>query len=73
MLATPPGHEQMQVGVDSEGDGGETGWVEVYPRCVLAECEAKRRIVEWASDGEGEFHWWTVLGPLAAVYADHPD
>lgn len=43
------------------------------PARVLAECEAKRRIVEWASDGEGEFHWSTVLAPLAAVYADHPD
>lgn len=43
---------------------------------VLAECQAKRAIIEQVSDIE-----WTgsyavrdvVLGHLAAVYADHPD
>ena len=48
------------------------------PARVLAECEAKRRIVELfpdaAQDGDG---WndagYSVLRDLAAVYADHPD
>jgi hypothetical protein len=39
------------------------------PARVLAECEAKRRIVEWCSD----FMQWPPLYALAAVYADHPD
>jgi|SRR5690625_901127 len=46
------------------------------PARVLAECQAKRAIIEQVSDIE-----WTgsyavrdvVLGHLAAVYADHPD
>lgn len=37
------------------------------PARVLAECEAKRWIVEVAPSLEG------VLGALASVYADHPD
>lgn len=48
------------------------------PARVLAECEAKRRIVErhlanrLASD-EVEFETELVLRALASVYADHPD
>jgi hypothetical protein len=44
------------------------------PARVLAECAAKRHIVEWASD---EVEWVVygddMLRALAAVYADHPD
>jgi len=47
--------------------------LDVDPARVLAECEAKRRIVEWCQTDEGGFHWSTVLEPLAAIYADHPD
>ena len=51
----------------------------LFPR-VLAECEAKRRIVEEALsapptsqfDGVRESGAWT-LRALAAIYADHPD
>lgn len=44
------------------------------PARVLAECEAKRRIVEWMSD-EVEYVVFgdDVLRALATVYADHPD
>jgi len=40
------------------------------PDRVLAECAAKRRIVQWYQWGDVRE---PVLGPLAAVYADHPD
>ena len=39
---------------------------------VLAECDAKRRIVEMAVDGY-EYNPNPTLRYLAAVYADHPD
>lgn len=46
------------------------------PRFVLAECEAKRRIIEryahlaeWGNSGDAEW----VLTLLAQPYADHPD
>jgi hypothetical protein len=51
------------------------------PARVLAECEAKRRIVEELGDF-GDGHVWasgeasraeTALQALASVYADHPD
>jgi hypothetical protein len=56
-----------------------------YPARVLAECEAKRRIVAAAKTFQialahkrGQFgELWRVesvlLGELAAVYSDHPD
>jgi len=40
------------------------------PARVLAECEAKRRVVMFMSD---EYHEPEVLGLLALPYADHPD
>lgn len=53
---------------------------------ILAECEAKRRIVamhteversineEWSESEEGEMSAaWAAMTHLAAVYADHPD
>jgi hypothetical protein len=62
-----------------------TGWIDIDPARVLAECEAKRRIVglhteEWYVFGvdaptrkpmthESE----ATLRALASVYADHPD
>ena len=42
----------------------------VIPDRVLAECAAKRRIVEGWRD---EYHDTWVLMHLASVYADHPD
>jgi hypothetical protein len=41
------------------------------PARVLAECEAKRRIVEWYGEEPGRVG--PALGMLAAVYADHPE
>lgn len=45
---------------------------------VLADCQSKRRIVEWLGHtAENEFGWdgmdWFVLKHLASVYSDHPD
>jgi hypothetical protein len=37
---------------------------------VLAECEAKRRIIGERNDDDPP---WVVMRHLAAVYADHPD
>ena len=48
------------------------GWSSAHEARVLAECEAKRRIVEELShDGLGPREW--MLRVLAAVYSDHPD
>lgn len=55
--------------------------VDISPQRVLAECAAKRAIVEEARDyspelehgDNGEWAFDTVLRSLAAVYADHPD
>ena len=51
-----------------------------YSRRVLAECEAKRRIVEQAErlnrdgcDSQHGIEGDLILRTLAAVYADHPD
>jgi hypothetical protein len=53
------------------GDDGKWSW---GPARVLAECEAKRRIVELMSD-EVEYVVYSddVLRALAQPYADHPD
>ena len=61
-------------------DHGDCGGCE-YPARVLAECEAKRRIVEQARNyspelehgDNGEWAFDTVLLALALPYADHPD
>lgn len=61
-----------------------TGTVEISPARVLAECEAKRRIVEDTLDFQRQaratrlpFRFASnVVGPiarLASAYADHPD
>jgi hypothetical protein len=57
-----------------------------HPHRVLAECEAKRRIVELCAEVMGdedprtsldEAGWislaWELMYELAGVYADHPD
>ena len=62
------------------------GHLTVQPARVLAECEAKRRIVELASqyvqpsdahdpgfNGGANHVGYNALRTLAAVYADHPD
>jgi hypothetical protein len=60
------------------GPGASKQGLGDYPARVLAECEAKRRIVDLfpkaAQDGDG----WNeagiqVLEALALPYADHPD
>lgn len=55
------------------------------PKRVLAECEAKRRIIrahekwcdgscrEGRSDADVHGAYWWTMHALAAVYADHPD
>ena len=66
----------LRSGKTSVCDHGPRGSVEMQPARVLAECEAKRRIVESVqaalprgTSGLGP----SVLMRLAAVYADHPD
>lgn len=60
----------------------DDGWLLTSPLRVLAECEAKRRIVEhaaanpmtWGSySGDWDFAFDFVLPELAEVYSDHPD
>lgn len=43
------------------------------PARVLAECEAKRRIVEAVASGFYDSDLEVALRDLAAVHADHPD
>ena len=62
---------------------GETVRAIYRPARVLAECDAKRRIIDRHVDPDSracncsEMGWPTdlcdVIRPLAAVYADHPD
>ena len=59
--------------------GGGTGYERIInPARAMAECAAKRAIVE-AIERHREEEWEgdpihaAVLQPLAAVYADHPD
>jgi hypothetical protein len=40
---------------------------------VLAECEAKRRIIAWYGDGGDVGDGGEFLSILALPYADHPD
>ena len=50
--------------------------VGIYPERVLAECEAKRRIVELNATKPGRkttFRRLLTLQTLALPYADHPD
>jgi hypothetical protein len=55
--------------------------VDPHARRLLAECEAKRRIVElsWHHLGDEEYGWGMeeakrqILTLLALPYADHPD
>ena len=50
--------------------------VKVDGRRLLAECEAKRRIVEdepLRLAGDRHSQWERTLRTLAAIYADHPD
>jgi hypothetical protein len=73
-------------GISYLGDPLQDWMVEVYAPRMLAECEAKRRIVERFEDLIGdrppvspldEDGWvlvaWETLYDLASMYADHPD
>jgi len=54
----------------------DNGWhiVNWSPARVLAECEAKRRIVDNPpADWDAHVQWEETVDILAAVYADHPD
>lgn len=82
--------------------GQHTGWLNAVvggsyvgfsdrftPDRVLAECEAKRRIVERCAESESQNYAWVsgqrfgrpegvedlraIIRDLASVYADHPD
>jgi len=78
----PAGH--VLDGLEDPGDlEDRPGWALAG---VLADCEAKRRIVErcqqalrWDRDAEGSpaervaDHAWSTLEDLALPYADHPD
>ena len=54
--------------------GADGPYVEVSARRVLAEVEAKRRIVERFVRGDTDDLWGPEIGALLALpYADHPD
>lgn len=71
------------IGYDVHGDTGRSGrYLTIDPARVLAECEAKRRIVDayqrWDANQDRSPDYWAapmgdVLDALASVYADHPD
>lgn len=61
-------------------DMAQVGWIEAgSPDRVLAECEAKRRIVETFEGDDADLYDDSWKGAdmcariLATVYADHPD
>jgi hypothetical protein len=64
---------------ESDHTQGDSAHVRRFdPARVLAECEAKRRIIEqsrrWLDDGEGgETVATEALLQFGTVYADHPD
>lgn len=74
---------QLWTNKKSTTPGGEVlgprGTVEASPARVLAECEAKRRIVDTLSPlaggygGDETVVYMDVLRTLASVYVDHPD
>lgn len=63
--------------VGPHGDDWGLYTFHVPPARVLAECEAKRRIINWWMAGrEGQPYGhdtMRLLGALALPYADHPD
>lgn len=67
----------LETGAGYEPVAGSEGPISPWQRRLLAECEAKRRIVERCSAvGAGyPSHYLAqgMLAELAAVYADHPD
>lgn len=75
----PPIVLALQVGMDHH-EGVESGWVEVDAGRVLADCAAKRAIVQRAAGCAcGDVHGgytdeadWT-LRVLSYPYRDHPD
>jgi hypothetical protein len=54
--------------VADEGDHGSS-YVQ-HPDRILAECKAKRALIETYADEHGSL---SCLIPLASVYSDHPD
>jgi hypothetical protein len=74
LLCLRTGCETCIFGDDEDTIAAERVCTCGYPARVLAECEAKRRIVELMSD-EVEYVVYSddVLRALALPYADHPD
>jgi hypothetical protein len=69
-------------------EGEMTGWIDIDPARVLAECETKRQIVRRARRERGRYDefgdsvgnpiqavvaWEMAVRLLALPYADHPD
>ncbi len=64
------------LGIDGGSSLSPGDRVAYHPARVLAECEAKRRIVEAHGsqlDARGEVYWSPEVRYLAQVYSDHPD
>jgi hypothetical protein len=63
-------------GASQWGDSGEPDWEHIArhdPARVLAECDAKRRIVQMLEDDDPGEWGDGALRHLASVCADHPD
>ena len=70
--ATPPFADRTFYSHFGSGaDDWGVYYFNVPPSRVLAECEAKRRIVEVYQ--QGDVRPVLVLRAIASVYADHPD
>jgi hypothetical protein len=73
IIEYPAEGEDRSFWADYDGAGPS---VSVGPHRVLAECEAKRRIVEvarFADEGPAGWGYRSILRLLALPYADHPD
>ena len=72
-----PGAYDPMFGARKDDEVASRYWDRIAdPARVLAECEAKRRIVDWraeTADREAQDVLDDVLQYLALPYADHPD
>ena len=73
ITSTPYG-ETFGIVTAGGGDYLEEQWFAVDPARVLAECKAKRAIVEYATGhNTGDVEMVPILEVMASVYAGHPD
>lgn len=76
-VSTPPtwGRRQWEFRVDRRNPALVDHIVAYSPARVLAECEAKRRIVEREVNSRTKITYrrMMVLQDLAAIWSDHPD